>query len=205
MKGKTLEEMGYQVIALEKLVKADWNYKEEDAAKTEKLIANIKRNGQVETIIVRELETGFFEVVNGNHRYDALKALGFTHVAAYNAGPITLAAAQRLAIETNETKFDTNTLQLGGIIQEILAEFDISDLLQTMPYNEGELTNLINLNAFDWEPPELETPEGEGPAQGGEGDDDTATFIIDVEIDEAPHFEPELRQLLERFNTAVLR
>ena len=56
-------KLGYIDISIDKLIKADWNYKTEDTAKQEKLKENIKRNGQIENIIIRELDTGFFEVV----------------------------------------------------------------------------------------------------------------------------------------------
>lgn len=39
------EFVNYKAIPFEKLVKAAWNYKEEDAELTKKLIANIKRIG----------------------------------------------------------------------------------------------------------------------------------------------------------------
>ena len=71
--GKKGYKMGFIEIPTDKLVKADWNYKTEDQEKQEKLKENIKRNGQIENIIIRELETGFFEVVNGNHRLSVLK------------------------------------------------------------------------------------------------------------------------------------
>lgn len=143
-------KMGFIEIPTEKLIKADWNYKTEDPAKQEKLTENIKRNGQIENIIIRELDTGFFEVVNGNHRLSVLKALDIKSAHSYNLGKITQAQAMRIAIETNETKFDTDSIVLAERVKELTQEFELDDLVKTLPYNETEIDNFSKLTDFDW-------------------------------------------------------
>ncbi len=140
---------GWVDVPTEKLVKADWNYKLEDEAKSEKLKANIKRNGQIESIIIRELPTGFYEVVNGNHRYDVLNQLEINSIHAFNLGIISDKKAQRIAIETNETKFATDTLQLAELLHELSQEFD--DLLETMPYTEEQLMDFDKMLDLKWD------------------------------------------------------
>lgn len=137
-------------IPINQLVKADWNYKKDDENKKEKLKNNIKRNGQIENIIVRRLDSGFYEVVNGNHRFDALKDLGIETAVCYDLGKINQQQAIRIAIETNETRFESDHLLLAERIQEIIEEFNIDDLLETMPYSEHELNNYSELLDFDW-------------------------------------------------------
>jgi len=131
-------------LDITKLVKADWNYKKDDPEKKEKLKANIMRNGQIENIIVRELETGFYEIVNGNHRYDALLELNFIKIVAYNCGKITLPQAQRIAIETNETRFESDLDKLGSLLQEIKLEVDEEDLKLPMPFSDEEFQELLD-------------------------------------------------------------
>lgn len=133
---------GFCEIPIDKLVKAGWNYKENNQELAEKLSNNIKRNGQIENIIVRELETGFYEVVNGNHRLDVLKELGFETVYSFNLGDISEAQAKRIAVETNETKFESSEKLLKGIMKEINNEFDIDDLLLTMPFSEDYILSV---------------------------------------------------------------
>lgn len=133
-------------LDITKLVKANWNYKEDNDELKEKLKANIKRNGQIENLIVRLLDTGFYEIVNGNHRYDALVELNIKRVVCYNLGKITLAQAQRIAIETNETRFVSNPEKLSKILSELKVEFPDDDLLSTMPYNSEEFNELLNLS-----------------------------------------------------------
>ena len=149
-----MEKKGYKLgfieIPTDKLVKADWNYKTEDPNKQEKLKENIKRNGQIENIIIRELETGFYEVVNGNHRLSVLKALNIEKAYSYNLGKISQAQAIRIAIETNETKFDTDSIALAERVKELTEEFDLKDLINTLPYSEIEIDNFSKLTDFDW-------------------------------------------------------
>lgn len=143
--------MKFHVFPISILVKAVWNYKEENENLTSKLIANIKQNGQVENIQVRLLDTGYYEIVNGNHRLDAMLSLGREFIVCYNHGSISDSKAKRIAIETNETRFATDSIKLADLIKEISTDFDISDLESTMPYNETELNNFIELTNFDWD------------------------------------------------------
>ncbi|QDP64653.1 MAG: hypothetical protein Unbinned4585contig1001_17 [Prokaryotic dsDNA virus sp.] len=149
MEGKR-NKLGFTEVSIDKLIKADWNYKTEDLQKSKKLKENIKRNGQVENILIRELETGDFEVVNGNHRLDVFRDLGIKKVMGYNFGIISQQQAMRIAIETNETKFDSDSIVLAERIKELTEEFNLDDLVSTLPYNENEILNFKTLTDFDW-------------------------------------------------------
>ncbi len=80
----------FRELPIELLIEADWNYKEQDLSLSRKLVENIRRNGQLENIIVRQLPTGYFEVVNGNHRLVAFRELNFETVIVYDCGEISL-------------------------------------------------------------------------------------------------------------------
>jgi ParB-like chromosome segregation protein Spo0J len=168
--------VNFKEIALDKMVKADWNYKNEHAELSEKLVSNIKRNGQIENLLVRELDTGFYEVVNGNHRYDALKTLGWEKAIVYDLGKISLAQAQRIAIETNETKFSTDVMALSEIMGEIANSFDREDLLQTMPYSGKELDNMLDLVNYDFEA----DSDSAGLGEEMEQKEDNVTLTLEV-------------------------
>ena len=164
-----IKEKKWTQIPIEKLVPADWNYKEDNDALTEKLKNNIKRNGQLENILVRKLDTGFYEVVNGNHRLPVFKELGIEKPVCFDLGTITDAHAKRIAIETNETRFETDSTSLAKLIGEISeVEFDLKDLATTFPFDEKDLENMQALLDFDWDQFE---DNGETPGeQGGEGE-----------------------------------
>lgn len=161
-------------LRTDQLVKADWNYKLNDSAMLDKLVANIQRNGQVENLIVRELDTGAFEIVNGNHRYDALQKLGISEVMVCNIGKVTQAYAQRLAIETNETKFKNDVILLAERVQELLEQYEVEDLRTTMPFSDEELKHLTDLDKFDWD--DYDNNEGTGEGE------DSATFTLTFKV-----------------------
>lgn len=162
-------------LPMEKLAKAPWNYKMDDPVLLEKLMENIKRNGQIENILVRELDTGFFEVVNGNHRIDALKKLEMKEVVCFNLGPITERQASRIAIETNETRFQTNNASLAGLIKEIADEVDLGDLSTTLPFTESEMGEMIQSLDFDWN--SFGDPDSGGGDPPAEGDNIGGDFM----------------------------
>lgn len=142
--------VGFMEIAVENLVKAPWNYKVEDVSLSKKLELNIKRNGQIENIIVRQIGENTFEVVNGNHRLDTFINLGMKKVYCYNLGSISEPLAKRIAVETNETKFSNNIIELSEVMSDIIKEFSVDDLLETFPYTENELEDILNVKDFDF-------------------------------------------------------
>lgn len=170
---------GWVEIDVKKLAKADWNYKEDDLTKSEKLRNNIKLNGQIENIIVRELDTGFFEVVNGNHRYEVFKELEFEKVMCFNLGKgISDEKAQRIAIETNETKFNTDNIKLAGLIAQILKVEPMEELVGTMPYSQEELENFEKMLEFNWG----EIEEKAKSSSGTDDEFDTITLKLPKDI-----------------------
>lgn len=141
----------FAIIPIEMLVEADWNYKKDDEDKAGKLKANLQRNGQIENLIVRRLDTGAYEVVNGNHRLKVMIDLGFQKAICYDLGVISANEAKRKAIETNETKFSTDNLKLAEIFQDLIGEFSIDDLSSTMPFSSDDIDDFSSLLNFDWD------------------------------------------------------
>ena len=140
----------FREISIHELVKADWNYKVEDDFTQEKLDANLLRNGQLETLLVRRLENGKYEVVNGNHRLSSLLVLGVDMVKVFDLGVIPDAEARRLAIEVNETRFQGDTLKLARLIDELKVTYGQDNLLETMPYDRRGLDRLSGMADWYW-------------------------------------------------------
>lgn len=141
----------YKLVPIEQLVHAEWNYKQNSDEMTAKLVANMTRNGQVENLLVRKLKDGKYEVVNGNHRMDALKQIGCTKAVCYDLGTISDEEAYRISIETNETKFAVDQVQLAKLIGDITKAIPVEDLVATFPYNADEIENYLKMNTFNWE------------------------------------------------------
>ena len=138
-------------IETSKLVKAAWNYKKEDADLQAKLTRNIKRNGQIESVVIREIAGGRFEIVNGNHRLASFKEAGIDRVMAFNLGNVSILEAKRIAIILNETRFESDNLKLSRIFNELNKKIEIPDMIKEMPYNQQQLKAIMEMDDFDLE------------------------------------------------------
>ena len=140
----------YKIISMDKLVVCDWNYKKfDDVFMMKQLVANIKKNGQVENLIVCELEKGYFSIINGNHRFLAMKELGIKKAMCCNLGKISEAKAKRIAVETNETGFKADDEKLAALLGEIVIEEE--DFSETNPFTEEEMKNFNSIVLDDEE------------------------------------------------------
>ena len=160
--GEEGDKMGlenYKKIKLNKLKKAPWNYKVEDTELLEKLKKNIQKNGFIQNLIVRELDNNIYEVVNGNHRLDILIKLNYEKAVCFNLGKISEILAKKIAIETNETRFDSNISKLAEIIDDLKNEYP--ELEETLPFTKLDLTNLDNIYNYSEDVYNLEDDEYE--------------------------------------------
>lgn len=187
---------GYQEVSIDKLVKAVWNYKDEESEKAQKLMekleSNFKRNGQIENILIRELETGFYEVVNGNHRLDVAKRVKLKTMMCFNLGKISEAQAKRVALETNETKFAADQMKLAQTVSELVGEFEVEDLVDSMPYNHKEIENFQKLVDFDWDQYSDEDEEAKPSGSGTSDPEDWKTLRYDLPIEVAEQLEAQI-------------
>lgn len=158
----------WYVVDISTLVPAEWNYKEDDAEMDAKLRANIERNGVVQNLITRVLRGKKLEVVNGNHRLRILKEMGLKKVVVYHKGKISLNEAKRLAVETNETNYETNQLKLSELMRDISLDFGVDQLVLTMPYEPDVLNAMLEVPGFDINQ-YAATPPPEPPVVIGEG------------------------------------
>ncbi len=204
-KGHKMELVkGFVEVPLENLVECDWNYKKISSDESDPyydrenhlmdaLEENFKRNGQIENIIIRKLDTGFYEVVNGNHRLKVAKRLEWKTLMCYNLGEVSQAYAMRVAIETNETKFKSDELKLAERLREVEAEFGLDDMLDTMPYTDDELDKFDKLLNFDWDDLQGQEDKKSGDQEPvTPSDDDFKILRYDLPKDVADLFEYQL-------------
>jgi hypothetical protein len=139
----------WMVVDVDKLVAADWNYKEEDEFLDTQLRNGIKKRGVVQNLLVRRLDGERLEVVNGNHRLPIIRQLGHKKVVVYNLGDVSIAEAKRAAIETNEIAYESNQLKLAALLRDISEEVPLTQLLETMPYDSEHMDALLKTPSFD--------------------------------------------------------
>ena len=57
----------------------------------------------------------------------------------------------------NETKFNSDPLLLGSLINELSLDYDIEELELTLPYSHEQIISFQKLEEFDWD--EFDTKE----------------------------------------------
>ena len=140
-------------INMEDLIKADWNYKTDGSEKQiSKLMNSIDEDKSIGVLAVREIEKEKFEVIDGNHRLEAIKRLGWEKVPCENFGTISKAKAITIARRRNHKWFEDDVLKYAELFsKDVLSEFSIDDLEAFMPDTREEMENQQKLLDFNWD------------------------------------------------------
>jgi len=120
-----------------------WNPKGADTDEFEKIKSGIAAKGLRLPIVVRENEG--FEIVDGEQRWRACKALGFKKVIIYNEGQLDDMAAKELTL-WYQVQVPFDELMLAGLIKELK---DLPGL--KIPFTADEIEELAKLGDFDWD------------------------------------------------------
>jgi len=138
---------------LGRLKPAPWNYKEPGSPEMlARLVASIQRDASAGVLAVREMEDGSLEVIDGNHRLEAVRTLGWAEVPVENFGPISQAAAVVLAQRRNFQWYADDATKLALLMKEVvLPTISLDELEVFMPQGRAALENLARMTDFDWD------------------------------------------------------
>lgn len=150
------------------LIKADWNYKSEGTPEQiAKLAESIKHDRSAGVLAVREIVVDGkikFEVIDGNHRLDAVKLAVWKKVPCENFGQISKARAITIARRRNHKWFEDDILKFAELFKnDVLSEFNLDELAKFMPDSREEMENLSKLLEFDWSQFNGDGEDGEHP------------------------------------------
>jgi hypothetical protein len=152
-----------QIVEIETkhLKPAPWNYKVDGTPEEiEKLIRSIRRDGSVGVLAVREIDDGGFEVIDGNHRLQAVRQMKWGKVHCENFGEISQAEAVVIARRRNHSWFEDDAQKFGKLLKDVVVpEIDVDELEQIMPDTADEMQRLIDLANFSFD----NFDEGEHP------------------------------------------
>lgn len=144
-----------EIIKIGNLIKADWNYKSEGTQDMiEKLARSIEEDKSAGIPAVRELNgtrAGKYEIIDGNHRLDALLLLGWKEVQCENFGKISKAKAILISKRRNTQWFKDNLLKSAELFtNDVLPEIPLDQICKFMPESKESLEYLKELMSFNW-------------------------------------------------------
>ena len=149
-----------ETMNIDNLVKAEWNYKTNGTEEQiNKLIKSIKYDNSAGILAVRKLNDKY-EVIDGNHRLEALQRIGWQQIQVENFGDISKAKAIIIARRRNHVWFDDDLKAFSDLIKnDVLPEIDTDTLKDILPDTPDEIDNLVNFGNFDWEEPIEKEPK----------------------------------------------
>lgn len=126
-----------------------WRY--DDAARADKLVASLRRHGQLRPLVIGTLPDGTRQVVDGRRLLAAMLALGWTEALAIDVGPLDgPAAAVQLALAL-ECGFEIDYARLALAVADLLsAGVTATELSMRSPFTAERIGYLGKLARFDW-------------------------------------------------------
>lgn len=143
-----------ETMNINSLIKAEWNYKTDGTdEQINKLIKSIEYDNSAGILAVRKLDEKY-EVIDGNHRLEALRRMGWQEIQVENFGEIPKSKAIVISRRRNHVWFDDDLKAFSDLIKnDVLPDINTDTLKEILPDTPDEIDNLINFGNFDWEEP----------------------------------------------------
>jgi len=136
-----------------------WNTNIVSPENQQKLEESVKRFGMFKPIVVREVD-GKLQIIGGEHRWDAARALGHPEVPVVNLGRISDKKAKEIGLVDNGRYGADDTLQLAQLLDGLGVQAD--ELSSFMPYSESDFASIfssVNISLDDLDlPDDVENP-----------------------------------------------
>jgi ParB/RepB/Spo0J family partition protein len=147
--------MEVRMIALSSLKENRWNPNRMKAALFEGLKANIEREGYLQPIIVRPLESrklraesrevraeSRYEIIDGAHRFRALKELGHKEAQCVILN-LTEKQAKILTVTMNRLRGEFDYVELSGLLKDL--EMEQREIEKYLAYTTKEQEEILSL------------------------------------------------------------
>jgi ParB-like chromosome segregation protein Spo0J len=158
-----------------KVIPNQWNPNRQSDHVFEAEKNSIRVHGFIDPITVREVGVGLFEIIDGEHRWKAAKALGLEFIPVNNLGEVPDVIAKQLTVITNETRGQADRALLAKLLEDLTREIPREVLLASLPYKEIEFDALVK-------EPVIDMTKLEGPPRDKESTRRTVSFLLPVAI-----------------------
>ena len=172
--GIKFNKKNIKVVPIDDVRPNTYNPKDKNTPSFEKVKDSLRLKGQRLPVVVRE--NNGFEIVDGEQRWTAAKALGFKDILIYSEGELSDKESKELTI-WYEQKVPFNELMLAELVNSLKIEFP--DTIE-VPFNEEELIRMEELVEFNWDDYQKD-PKAE---EDEDSEGDKATFSIELDEDD---------------------
>ena len=125
---------------------------EHNAIEFEKIKESLRVAGQIQPTIVREIEGGKYEIINGFHRYKAMKELESQEIEIKNLGKIDFDTAVAIALQTEDTKIPIDNIELAMLLNKLVdGKKGLDYWSELLPYDKEFIKSEIGLINFDFD------------------------------------------------------
>ena len=184
--------INYQIVPISSVKPNEWNPNIQTDFVFAHELKSIKKHGFIAPIIVRELDDGTLEIVDGEHRYKAATQLGATEIAVNNLGKIDINDSKALTVIMNEVRGRADTFKMGELLKAMSESMNMDDLMESLPFAEAEMKHMLGLNCIDWDAVTPDAPAGD-VSEGSDTPLD-ATISIKVSADVKSLFDEQLKR-----------
>lgn len=140
-----------KLISIKNIKPNNWNPNSFSDSRFEKLIKSIEKDGLINPIIVYQDDDQLI-IIDGEHRYKAFKALRKKKIDCYVLDQLSLHEAQRLNYVLNKLKGDIEDEDKDfEVITNLLDNYELEELLETLPYSDIELQHYLDEKFDDLE------------------------------------------------------
>ncbi len=136
-------------LAIDAVQPNPWNPNRQSDRAYEAEKESIQAFGFLDPITVRQLPEGGYQIVDGEHRWKAMKELGASEISA-NVVELTDDQAKKLTIILNETRGQADRVDLAKLLAELQPVLG-DDLITGLPYSGDELDELLKLADVNWD------------------------------------------------------
>ena len=135
-------------LPIERLNEAPWNPNHMDEITLSRLIESLSRYGLVEPLVVRPIDDSSYEVLSGNHRFKAIRNMGFSSIPCVVVN-LDDAEAMLLAQTLNGLHGEDDQAQKGELFKNILASIPENKVLSLLPETTESLRSLASFSQLD--------------------------------------------------------
>ncbi|MDP9155291.1 MAG: ParB/RepB/Spo0J family partition protein [Pseudomonadota bacterium] len=133
-------------VSVEMLRPNSWNTNQMTPENEAKLDVSIDEFGVYKPVVVRPHPSGEgYEILGGQHRWEAAKRKGLIDVPIVNVGPVSDVMAKKIGLVDNGRYGEDDTLALSRLLKELGTE----DMASLLPYTDDEFENILAASSID--------------------------------------------------------